>query len=147
MNLRIHLPAECNPVHIFIDAREDGRDGMDFEFKEGRLIPLYYFYPEERRGYVLQAGGANQGALPNTEGCYKILLAVRGSEVERLQKAMRKLHEEVGALEDIPQGFWARLGIIVAQRSFRPFMVKELCHATMQRRALLQELDAGVGVQ
>jgi hypothetical protein len=147
MHLRIRLPAECTPVHVIVDASDDGRDGKDFLFAEGRLIPLYYGYPGERRGYILRAGGGKQGALPNTEGGYEILLAVRGAEVERLQRAIRKLHEEVGALEEIPHGFWARLGTLLAQRSFRLFVVKELYLAMMQRRALLQELDAGLGVQ
>ena len=144
MNLRIRLPAECNPVHVFIDASEDGSDGMDFEFKEGRMIPLYYLYPGERRGYVLQAGGPRPGALPNIEGGYEILLAVRGREVGRLQAAIGKLREEVGSLEEIPHGLWARLGILVAQRNFRLLMVKDLYLAMMQRQALLQKLDAAV---
>ena len=85
--------------------------------------------------------------MPNIEGGYEILLAVRGREVGRLQAAIGKLREEVGSLEEIPHGFWARLGILVAQRSFRLFMVKELYLAMMQRQALLQKLDAEAGVQ
>ena len=67
--------------------------------------------------------------------------------MERLEKAVRKLYEEAGALEEIPQGFWARLGTLIAHRSFRVSMVKELYHAMVQRHSLLQELDAGVGAQ
>ena len=144
MSLRIRLPASCNPVQILVDASDGGGDGGDFLFADGRLIPVYYAYPSERRGYVLQAGGARHRALPNIEGGYEILLAVRGREVGRLQAAIGKLREEVGSLEEIPHGFWARLGILVAQRSFRLLMVKELYLAMMQRQALLQKLDAAV---
>ena len=147
MSLRIRLPAENDPVHIFIDASDDGGQGKDFVFMEGRTIPVYYYYPGERRGYVLRSGGELHGALPNIEGGYRIILAVRGPEVERLEKAVRKLYEEAGALEKIPQGFWARLGALVADRSFRVSMVKELYLAMVQRHSLLQELDAGVGAQ
>jgi hypothetical protein len=143
MSLRIRLHDKCNPVQILVDASDCGGDGEGFLFADGRLIPVYYAYPSERRGYVLQAGGAH-GALPNIEGGYEILLAVRGREVARLQKAIRKLREEVGALEEIPHGFWARLGTLVAQRSFCLLMVKELYLVMMQRQALLQKLDAAV---
>ena len=138
------MPAQSNPVQILVDASDCGGDGEDFLFAEGRLIPVYYAYPSERRGYVLQAGGARHGALPNIEGGYEILLAVRGREVARLQAAIRKLREEVGALEEIPLGFWARLGTLVAQRSFCVPAIKELYHVVMQRQALLQKLDAAV---
>jgi hypothetical protein len=144
MSLRIRLPARSNPAQILVDASDCGGDGEDFQFADGRLIPVYYAYPSERRGYVLQAGGARPGALPNIEGGYQILLAVRGREVARLQKAIGKLREEVGALEEIPHGFWARLGTLVAQRSFCLPMVKELYLVMMQRHALLQKLDAAV---
>jgi hypothetical protein len=144
MSLRFRLPAQSNPVQILVDVSDCGGDREDFLFAEGRLIPVYYAYPSERRGYVLQAGGAKHGALPNIEGGYEILLAVRGHEVARLQKAIRKLREEVGALEEIPHGFWARLGTLVAQRSFCLLMVKELYLVVMQRQALLQKLDAAV---
>jgi hypothetical protein len=144
VGLRIRLPAQSIPVQILVDASDCGGDGKYFLFADGRLIPVYYAYPSERRGYVLQAGGASHGALPNIEGDYEILLAVRGREVARLQKAIRKLREEVGALEEIPHGFWARLGTLVAQRSFCLLMVKELYLVMMQRQALLQKLDAAV---
>ena len=67
--------------------------------------------------------------------------------MERLEKAVRKLYEEAGALEKIPQGFWARLGALVADRSFRVSMVMELYYAMVQRHSLLQELNEGVGAQ
>jgi hypothetical protein len=147
MSLRIRLPARCNPVQILVDASDFGGDGEDFLFADGRFIPVYYAYPSERRGYLLQAGGARPGALPNIEGGYEILLAVRGREVGRLQTAIGKLREEVGALEEIPHGFWARLGMLIGQPGFRLFAVGELYLATMQRHALLQELGAEAGVQ
>ena len=45
MSLRIRLPAENDPVHILIDASDDGGQGKDFVFIEGRTIPVYYYYP------------------------------------------------------------------------------------------------------
>ncbi len=85
--------------------------------------------------------------MPNIEGGYEILLAVRGREVGRLQAAIRKLREEVGSLEEIPHGFWARLGILIGQPGFRLFEVGGLYLATMQRHALLQKLGAEASVQ
>ena len=147
MNLRIRLPGKNDPVHIFIDASDDGGEGRDFVFKEGRVIPVYYYYPGERRGYVLRSEGQKQGSLPNIEGSYEILLAVRGPEVERLEKGVRKLYEEVGALEEIPIMFWLNLGTLTSQRSFRVYMVKELYLATQHKCSLQQELAMVEGPQ
>ena len=82
--------------------------------------------------------------MPNIEGGYEILLAVRGREVGRLQAAIEGSAKSYEILEEIPNGFWARLGILVAQRNFRLLMVKDLYLAMMQRQALLQKLDAAV---
>ena len=127
---------------MFIDAPDDGGEGRDYLFKEGRVIPVYCYYPGERRGYVLRSEGASSGPIPNIEGGYKILLAVRGPEVERLEKAVRRLYEEVGVLESIPEAFWPKLGLLVSQRSFRVYMVRELYLATQQRWQLQEELCA-----
>lgn len=142
MGLRIHLPAKGDPVHMFIDAPADGGEGRDYLFKEGRVIPVYCYYPGERRGYVLCCEGTSCGPIPNVEGGYKILLAVRGPEVERLEKAVRKLYLEIGSLESIPEAFWPKLGLLVSQRSFRVYMVTELCLATQQLWQLRVELSA-----
>ena len=143
MKLIIRLPAKNDRVHMFIDASDDGGEGRDFMFREGRVIPVYYYYPGERRGYVLRSEGETLGGLPNIEGSYKILLAVRGPEVERLEKGVRKLYEEVGALEEVPQQFWPKLGVLTLQRSFRIYMVKELYLAAQQKYTLQQELRVG----
>ena len=138
MKLRIHLPAKEDPVHMFIDADDDGGEGREFIFSEGRIIPVYCYYPGERRGYILRSGGKKSGSIPNIEGEYKILLAVRGPEVERLEKGVRRLYEEVGILEEIPQVFWPKLGTLTAQRRFRVCMVSEL-YLAIQKVCLLQE--------
>ena len=97
---------------MFIDADSDGGEGRDFVFREGRIIPIYCYFPGERRGYILRSGGDQTGSIPNTEGRYKILLAVRGPEVERLEKGVRRLYDEVGILEEIPEVFWSKLGTL-----------------------------------
>ena len=145
MKLRIRLPAKSDPVHMFIDASDDGGNGREFVFDEGRVIPVYYYYPGERRGYVLRNQGETQGSLPNIEGSYTILLAVRGPEVERLEKGVRKLYAEAGALEEIPQPLWPKLGVLTTQRGFRIYMVKELYLAVQEKYILQQELNPGAG--
>ena len=118
MKLRIRPPAETDPVSMFIDASGDEEEGKDFVFTEGRIIPVYYYYPGEWRGYVLRSEGEQQESLPNIEGGYKILLSVRGAEVGRLRKALRELQEKVGALEEIPQAFWPQLGMLTPHAAF-----------------------------
>ena len=60
---------------MFIDADSDGGEGRDFVFHEGRIIPVYCYFPGERRGYILRSGGDQTGCIPNIEGKYKILLS------------------------------------------------------------------------
>ena len=138
MRLTIHLPRKEDPVHMFIDADSDGGEGRDWIFNEGRIIPIYCYYPGERRGYILQSGDRQSGCIPNVEGNYNILLAVRGPEVERLEKGVRKLYDEVGVLEEIPLLFWPKLGTLTRLRRFRVCMASELYIAT-QKACLLQE--------
>jgi hypothetical protein len=138
LKVTIRLPRKEDPVHIFIDADSDGGEGRDWIFNEGRIIPIYCYYPGERRGYILRSGGRQSGCIPNVEGSYNILLAVRGPEVERLEKGVRKLYDEVGMLEEIPQLFWPKLGTLTALRRFRVCMASELYIAT-QKACLLQE--------
>ena len=142
MKLRIRPPAETDPVSMFIDASGDGDVGKDLLFMEGRIIPVYYYYPGEWRGYVLRCQGEQQESLPNIEGGYKILLSVRGAEVRRLRKALRAIGEKVGALEEIPLAFWPQLGMLTPQRSFGVYMVKELYLVTIQKCSLLEDLKA-----
>ena len=125
---------------MFIDAPDDGGEGRDFLFNEGRVIPVYCYYPEERRGYVIQCGGAGARCIPNIEGSYRVLLAVRGPEVERLEKAVRKLYEDPGILEAVPEVFWPKLGVLASHRRFRVYMVTELYLATLQMLELQREL-------
>ena len=68
--LGIRLPARTDRVHMFIDAPDDGGEGRDFLFKEGRVIPVYCYYPRERRGYVIRCGGEGAPCIPNIEGNY-----------------------------------------------------------------------------
>ena len=126
---------------MFIDADSDGGEGRDFHFSEGRIVPVYCYYPWERRGYILRSGGNDSGALPNIEGAYAILLAVRGPEVERLEKGIRRLYDEVGILEGIPEVFWPKLGVLTALRGFRVCMVTELYLATQKAFLLKDELE------
>ena len=142
MKLRMRPPAETDPVSMFIDASGDGDVGKDFVFTEGRIIPVYYYYPGEWRGYVLRCQGEQQESLPNIEGGYRILLSVRGAEVGRLRKAVRAIQEKVGALEEIPLAFWPQLGMLTPQRSFGLYMVKELYLMTIQKCSLLEDLKA-----
>ena len=142
MKLRIRPPAETDAVSMFIDASGDGDVGKDFVFMEGRIIPVYYYYPGEWRGYVLRCQGEQQESLPNIEGGCRILLSVRGAEVGRLRKALRGIQEKVGALEEIPIAFWPQLGMLTPQRSFGLHMVKELYLVTMQKCSLLEDLKA-----
>ena len=135
-------PAETDAVSMFIDASGDGDVGKDFVFMEGRIIPVYYYYPGEWRGYVLRCQGEQQESLPNIEGGFKILLSVRGAEVGRLRKAVRAIQEKAGALEEIPIAFWPQLGMLTPQRSFGLHMVKELYLVTMQKCSLLEDLKA-----
>ena len=135
-------PSKTDPVSMFIDASGDGDVGKDLLFMEGRIIPVYYYYPGEWRGYVLRCQGEQQESLPNIEGGYKILLSVRGAEVGRLRKAVRAIQEKVGALEEIPLAFWPQLGMLTPQRSFGLHMVKELYLVTMQKCSLLEDLKA-----
>jgi len=135
-------PAETDPVSMFIDASGDGDVGNDFEFMEGRIIPVYYYYPGEWRGYVLRCQGEQQESLPNIEGGYRILLSVRGAEVARLRKAVRAIQEKAGALEEVPLAFWPQLGMLTPQRSFGVYMVKELYLVTIQKCSLLEDLKA-----
>ena len=102
---------------------------------------MYYRYPGERRGYILRSGGKQRATLPNISGKYEILLAVRAAEVERLKKAMRKLCEKVGALEEIPRAFWPQLGMIVVQASFYDYMAYELYVAVQKKYSLLLKLN------
>ena len=127
---------------MFIDASGDGDVGKDFVFMEGRIIPVYYYYPGEWRGYVLRCQGEQQESLPNIEGGYKTLLSVRGAEVGRLRKAVRAIQEKAGALEEIPLAFWPQLGMLTPQRSFGLYMVQELYLVTMQKCSLLEDLKA-----
>ena len=127
---------------MFIDATDDGGKGRDFIFNEGRIIPVYCYYPGERRGYILRAGGEKSGSIPNIEGEYAILLAVRGPEVERLEKGVRRLYQEVSVLEEIPQVFWPKLGTLAGERRFRVCMVSELYRATQEVCLLQEELSA-----
>jgi hypothetical protein len=127
---------------MFIDASGDGDVGKDFVFTEGRIIPVYYYYPGEWRGYVLRCQGEQQESLPNIEGGFKILLSVRGAEVGRLRKALRAIQEKVGALEEIPLAFWPQLGMLTPQRSFGVYMVQELYLVTIQKCSLLEDLKA-----
>ena len=144
MKVRICLAATTDRVSMFIGVRADAREGQTLVFNEGRIMPVYYYYPGECRGYVLQNTGEQQECLlPNIEGAYEILLAVRGSEVKRLEKAVGVLYEEVGALEEMPRAFWPQLGMLTMRRSFRPYMVKELYLITRQKYSLLQELEMG----
>ena len=109
---------------------------------EGRIIPVYYYYPGEWRGYVLRCQGEQQESLPNIEGGYRILLSVRGAEVGRLRKAVRAIQEKAGALEEIPLAFWPQLGMLTPQRSFGLYMVQELYLVTIQKCSLLEDLKA-----
>ena len=127
---------------MFIDATDDGGKGRDFIFNEGRIIPVYVYYPGERRGYILRAGGEKSGYISNIEGEYKILLAVRGPEVERLEKGVRRLYQEVSVLEEIPQVLWPKLGTLTGERRFRVCMVSELYRATRKICLLQEELSA-----
>ena len=136
--LRIRLAARTARVRVFIDAPGDGEEGRELLFGPGRVVPLYCDFPGVRRGYILRVDGSSPGVIPGIEGKYRILLAVRGPEVERLKKAVRKSYEDLGALEALPSVFWLQLGVLVAQPSFRLFMVTELYLAT-QRKWLLQE--------
>ena len=140
MKLRIHPTAKSDPVSMFIDACGDEAEGTDFVFTEGRIIPAYYYYPGECRGYVLRSERGQKDFLPNIEGDFKILLSVRGAEVARLRKAIRELREKIGDLEQIPQAFWSQLGMLTPYRSFRLYMVKELYLLTIQKYSLLLEL-------
>ena len=130
---------------MFIDADSDGGEGRDFVFREGRIIPIYCYFPGERRGYILRSGGDQTGSIPNTEGRYKILLTVRGPEVERLEKGVRRLYTDVGILEEIPEVFWSKLGTLTALRGFRVCMATELYLAT-QKACLLKEELHGEGI-
>ena len=141
MTMRIHLPKKEDPVHMFIDADSDGGEGRDFVFNDGRVIPVYCYLPGERRGYILRSGGDQTGSIPNTEGKYKVLLAVRGPEVERLEKGVRKLYDEVGILEEIPGVFWSKLGALTALRGFRVCMATELYLATQKAYLLKEEIQ------
>lgn len=141
MKLRIRLPEKEDPIHMFIDADSDGGEGRDFLFDEGRIIPIYCYYPGERRGYILRSGGEQSGAIPNVEGTYEILLAVRGPEVERLEKSVRRLYAEAGILEEIPEVFWSKLGTLTALRGFRVCMATELYLATQKAGLLKEELQ------
>src|SRR5208283_1907410 len=144
MNVRVHLPTKDDSVHMSVDAEDDGEEGHDFLlFAEGRVVPVYRFYPGERRGYIIRCEGTSAGPIPNVEGGYRMLLAVRGPEVERLKMAVRELYHEVGTLESIPRAFWPKLGLLVAKRSFRAWMVTELHVATRQAWQLQEELSAG----
>ena len=142
MKLRMRPPTETDPVSMFIDASGDGDVGKDLLFMEGRIIPVYYYYPGEWRGYVLRCQGEQQESLPNIEGGYRILLSVRGAEVGRLRKAVRAIQEKAGALEEIPLAFWPQLGMLTPQRSFGLYMVQELYLVTMQKCSLLEDLKA-----
>jgi len=126
---------------MFIDADSDGGEGRDWVFNEGRIIPIYCYYPGERRGYVLRSGGNVYGSIPNIEGNYNILLAARGPEVERLEKGVRRLYDGVETLEEIPDVFWRKLGALIAMRRFRICMAYELYLATQKARLLQEELQ------
>ena len=126
---------------MFVDAPDDGGEGRDFFFKEGRVIPVYCYYPGERRGYVVRCeSGSACCCIPNVEGQCRVLLAVRGPEVERLEKAVRRLYEDLGVLESVPEGFWPNLGVFTASRRFRVHMVQELYLVAQQKLELQQEL-------
>ena len=125
---------------MFIDADSDGGEGRDFLFSEGRIVPVYCYYPGERRGYILRSGGDLPGAIPNIEGMYEILLAVRGPEVERLEKGVQRMYDEAGMLEGIPVAFWPKLGALTASRRFRVCMATELYLATQKACLLKEEL-------
>jgi len=131
---------------MFIDADGDGGEGRDFVFREGRIIPVYCYFPGERRGYILRSGGDQSGSIPNIEGMYKILLSVRGPEVERLEKGVRRLYAEAGILEEMPEVFWSKLGTLTALRGFRVCMATELYLAT-QKACLLKEELQGEEIQ
>ncbi len=143
MKLRIRLPNKDDPIHMFVDAAEDGGVGREFVFNEGRIVPVYCYYPGERRGYVLRSGEGRAGIIPNIEGQYRILLTVRGPEVERLEKGIQRLYEEADILEGLPDVFWPRLGTLTAWRGFRVCMVTELYLATRQVCLLREELERG----
>ena len=145
MVLRIRPAAKTDPVSMSIGASADGGEGRELAFREGRVIPVYYDYPEERRGYILRSGGKQQATLPNISGKYEILLAVREAEVERLKKAVRKLREKVGALEEIPRAFWPQLGMILMQDSFCDYMSYELYVAVQKKYSLLMKLNVEEG--
>ena len=138
--LRVRFPTRDEPVRLYIDASADSGEGGEVLFGAGRVVPVYYYFPGERRGYVLRVDGSSPGAIPNTEGEYRILLSVRGAEVDRLKKAVGKLYEDLGVLEGIPEVFWPQLGVLTAQRGFRLFMVTELYLATRQKWLLQEEL-------
>ena len=80
--------------------------------------------------------------IPNIEGKYQILLAVRGPEVERLEKGVRRLYDELIILEELPECFWLKLGTLTGERRFRVCMVTELYLATQKACLLQQELRA-----
>ncbi len=142
MAMRIRLPKKEDPIHIFIDADSDGGEGRDFVFDEGRIIPVYCYFPGERRGYILRSGGDQSGSIQSIEGKYKIILAVRGPEVERLEKGVRRLYDEVGILEEIPEVFWPKLGTLASLRGFRVCMATELYFTTQKACLLKEELRA-----
>jgi hypothetical protein len=141
-SVRIRLPAESDPVGMCVEEASDAREGRDLLFKDGRVIAICYHYPGERRGYILRSGGHARGSLPNVEGNYRILLGARGAEVGRLQKAVRRLHREVGRLEAVPESLWPRLGLLTAQRGFRAYMASELLLATRQKLFLQESLGS-----
>ncbi len=146
--LRIRLATRNEPVRLFIDAPDDsGGEGRELLFGPGRVVPVYCYFPREVRGYILRVDGCSPGVIPNVEGEYRILLAVRGREVQRLKKAVGKLYADFGALEDIPHIFWPQLGLLMAQPSFRLFMVTELHLATQQKRLLQRELHGGTDLE
>ena len=139
--LRIRLAANDDPVHLFVDALDDGGQGRVFLFNDGRIVPVYCYYPGDRRGYVIRCGGPRSGTIPNIEGNYRLLLTVRGSEVERLEKAVRRLYAHIGFLEAIPEAFWPQLGALVAFRAFRVNMAVELYFVVKEKQLLQEELS------
>ena len=94
----------------------------------------------EATSYEVEVIGS--GMIPNIEGKYQILLAVRGPEVERLEKGVRRLYEELIILEELPECFWLKLGTLTGERRFRVCMVTELYLATQKACLLQQELRA-----
>jgi hypothetical protein len=90
-------------IGAWVSAAPDEEAGGTQFFNDGRIIPIFYFFPEFHFAYIIKSGGEKKIILPFVRGNGKILLRARSSKTKKLENtiyAFRSMNINMDKLND-----------------------------------------------